>query len=308
MEAPEVSFIIPSFHSLRTLGFTLRSVFAQRSCPGYEVLVVDSSGTDVSGWIRARYPQTRLIQPGSRHLPGAARNLGAAQARGRVLAFLDADVIAEPDWLSVLYRCLDSGDRPAAAGGYVGNANPAGVACAVQHWLEFSEFIPGTASGPRRFLSTSNLLITREVFLNAGGFEPAWAMAEDLLFFQGLDRPVWFEGSTGVQHYHRSRWGEMLAHLLQLGYWSGRLRRSRRLPGSSLARLPEAAWLLPAVRVPRVLGRLARAAPGEAARAALFLPALLLGSLAWAEGFRRGLRGRESPAWACPSPSRTTTD
>lgn len=102
MSAPEVSIIIPSFHSLRTLGFTLRSVFAQESCPSYEVLVVDSSGVDLTGWIRTRYPQTRLIQPRQRHLPGAARNLGAAQARGRILAFLDADVIADPRWLSIL--------------------------------------------------------------------------------------------------------------------------------------------------------------------------------------------------------------
>ncbi|GAB4220599.1 MAG: hypothetical protein Kow001_03240 [Acidobacteriota bacterium] len=300
MSAPEVSVIIPSFHSLRTLGFTLRSVFAQQSCPSYEVLVVDSSGVDLTGWVRARYPQARLIQPRRRHLPGAARNLGADQARGRVLAFLDADVVADPTWLSVLYHCLDACSRPVAAGGYVGNANPASAASAVQHWLEFSEFVPGTASGPRRFLPTCNLMIRREDFLDAGGFEPAWAMAEDLLFFQGLARPAWFEGSTGVQHYHRSRWGEMLAHLLRLGYWSGRLRRIRSLPGSFLAKCPEAAYVLPAVRVPRVLRRLARAAPGEAAKAVLCLPGLLLASLVWAEGFRRGLRAKDDPSAVLP--------
>jgi glycosyltransferase involved in cell wall biosynthesis len=300
MAAPEVSIIIPSFHSLRTLGFTLRSVFAQQSCPSYEVLVVDSSGVDLTGWVRARYPQTRLIQPKQRHLPGAARNLGASLARGRVLAFLDADVIAEPTWLSILYDCLETRSQPAAVGGYVGNASPGGVACAVQHWLEFSEFVPGTASGPRRFLPTCNLLIRRDEFLDAGGFDPAWAMAEDLLFFQGLSRPAWFEGSTGVQHHHRSRWGEMLGHLLRLGYWSGRLRRNRPLSGSFLAKCPEAAYLLPAVRVTRVLRRLARAAPREAARAALCLPALLLASLAWAEGFRRGLRAKDGPEAGLP--------
>lgn len=309
MAEPLISVVVPSYRSLRTLAFTLRSVLAQADCPPFEVIVVDSSPSDVSGWIKARFPGVRLLQPADRHYPGAARNLGAQAAEGDLLAFLDADAVAAGGWLATLF-CVLGGSTQLAVGGYVANANPATMASVVQHWIEFSEFVPGTPSGPRRHLSTSNLMVSREVFLQAGGFDEAWAMAEDLLFFERLGGDAWFEASSGIQHTHRSRWSEVLAHLQALGYWSGRFRKSRPARGSFLRDLPWLAYLLPVLRVPRILRRMARARAATALQAVPVSPALLLGLLWWADGFRHGLRANALPVIARKnrSNSRTTGD
>lgn len=303
MAEPVVSIVIPSFRSLRTLGFTLRSVFTQSAPPDYEVVLVDSSGTDLSGWVRSRFPSVRLIQPPERHFPGAARNLGAVNARGGLLAFLDADVVADRDWLHVLEARIRETGRP-AAGGYVGNANPTSLSSRVQHWLEFSEFVPGTPSGHRSFLSTSNLMLRRDLFLDTGGFAEEWEMSEDSQFFRRTRITAWFEGSVGVHHHHRSRWTEVLRHLKELGFWSGRLRTCEDVPGAFLRHLPAAAMTLPGLRIPRVIIRLWRANPREGRNALLALPCLAVGAAAWTAGFSKGLRAGDPAGGPVANPPR----
>jgi glycosyltransferase involved in cell wall biosynthesis len=85
-----ISVIVPAYNSASTIARALDSVFAQ-SCQDFEVIVVDDgSGDDLAGALVTYAERVRLIRQENAGA-SAARNTGAKNARGRYLAFLDAD-------------------------------------------------------------------------------------------------------------------------------------------------------------------------------------------------------------------------
>jgi glycosyltransferase involved in cell wall biosynthesis len=85
-----ISVIVPAYNSASTIARALDSVFAQ-TCQDFEVIVVDDgSRDDLTGALAPYGDRVRLIrQPNAG--ASAARNKGAKHARGRYIAFLDAD-------------------------------------------------------------------------------------------------------------------------------------------------------------------------------------------------------------------------
>ncbi len=101
---PDISVVIPTYNRLDTLRHVVASLLAQDSAAGeYEVLVCDSLSTDGTAEYLA---QIRAQNPNVRHLPAPytgramARNAGIDAARGEIVLFNDADIIASPDLLS----------------------------------------------------------------------------------------------------------------------------------------------------------------------------------------------------------------
>ncbi|MBF9071283.1 glycosyltransferase family 2 protein [Streptacidiphilus fuscans] len=86
------------------------SACAQQPAPPVDVLVVVDHNEALLARLRARHQDDPLV----RVLPNAhakglsgGRNTGAEAAHGEVVAFLDDDATAEPDWLSVLTSGYD---------------------------------------------------------------------------------------------------------------------------------------------------------------------------------------------------------
>ena len=97
------SVVVPTYNRAALLLQVLRSLAAQRTEAPFEIIVVDNGSTDGTRQVAAAFPGVRYVRetrPGS----SAARNAGIAASRGEVIAFLDDDVVAEPDWLEAL-RC-----------------------------------------------------------------------------------------------------------------------------------------------------------------------------------------------------------
>src|SRR5690606_2222652 len=89
--APLVSVVIPTHNYGRYLGEAVESVRAQ-GVPDVELLVVDDASTDDTPAVLARLagPDLRAIRIEAGDV-STARNTGIGAARGRFLAFLDAD-------------------------------------------------------------------------------------------------------------------------------------------------------------------------------------------------------------------------
>ncbi len=303
--APVVSVIIPCYRHAAFLPRVLEALAVQETSLDFEVLVVESGGDEAARLVGGRFPDVRVLSHGHRLFPGAARNRGAAAARGTCLAFVDADAVPERTWLETLHGRLDSSDRIVMVSGTVALPAGAGAASQVLHWIEFSSFLPGLASGCRDALSSSNLLVRKEDLLACGGFDESLEMAEDLMLSRRIGEQagtlLYIDASAGVLHLKDVTWEKARGHLRRLGYWSGRFRVRERVPGSWLRHFPALSLALPLWRFPRVVGRVFCSSTGEGLRSLIRLPWLVWGLSTWALGFRLGLKsGKENGSGDIP--------
>ncbi len=83
--------------------------------PPLEIIVVDSSSSDdTERMVRDRFPMVRYeVCPSGRGATATARNICYRIARGDVIAFIDDDAFAEPEWLE---RLLPSFGDPTVGG------------------------------------------------------------------------------------------------------------------------------------------------------------------------------------------------
>jgi glycosyltransferase involved in cell wall biosynthesis len=100
MSATKFSVIVPHLNQPDHLKRCLLSLSQQTyDLHQFEIIVVDNGSKSMPESICNEFDNVRLLSelsPG----PGPARNKGVAAARNELLAFIDADCIADPDWLS----------------------------------------------------------------------------------------------------------------------------------------------------------------------------------------------------------------
>ncbi len=290
LRSPDVSFVVPCFKSRRTIGRTLECIFSQHTGESFEVIVVDSSQDSTSKWIRRSFPKVKVLSSKVRLSPGAARNLGVRQATGSYLAFLDADTAPSPEWLDRLLATMKNRPDIRVISGTLQIGNPEAISARVLHWIEFSEFVTGGRPGFKSHLSSSNFLIRKTDFLEAGGFDERFVMAEDLLFSRSFAGKLYLETATSVRHYYRSGWVEATGHLRKLGFWSGRFRRSVKTGGNWLRTVPLASFALPPIRGLLIVWRVGRRDFLEGLKALAHFPLIVMALYHWAVGLYRGLR------------------
>lgn len=107
-DAPEISVVIPVANEAAALPDCL----ARISRPSSEILVVDAASDDQSAAL-ALAAGCHVVPAPQRHR-ARQMNLGAAQARGRILLFLHADTWLAPNALA---KIIDAIDRCRALGG-----------------------------------------------------------------------------------------------------------------------------------------------------------------------------------------------
>jgi hypothetical protein len=175
----EVSVVIPTRDRRRLLAMTLKSVLRQRSVH-LEVIVVDEASTDgTPSFVAAmRDPRISLIRHDEPRGPSAARNDGAARARGEWLAFVDDDDVWAPDKLA---RQLAAARSARSEWVYAGVVN-VGPALEVVSGRpppsprEVVAALPGSNMVPG---GSSNVAVLREVAHEVGGFDERFGLCED---------------------------------------------------------------------------------------------------------------------------------
>jgi len=173
---PAVSVVIAAFADERwdDLVEAVRSVCAQTH-PPLEVVVVVDHNRGLLARARAGLTDTRVRVVPSAGAPGAsgARNTGLATARGEVLAFLDDDAVATPEWLE---RLVGHFDDPSVLG--VGGRLDALWAGRRPAWFprQFDWVVGGsylgmpTTATAVRNVWTGSMAVRREVLEGVGGF------------------------------------------------------------------------------------------------------------------------------------------
>ena len=289
-EEIKVSFVIPSFNSQETIADTITSIHSQAGFLIKETVVIDSSDHGKVREVVSRFPGVRYVHNPVRLYPGQARNLGARVVEGEFLAFVDSDITLQENWLIRLYSSMISVKGIKAAGSVIYNVNPDKTWSKVLYWMEFSEFLPGTRSGFRSYLSSSNLLFRTKDFIDSPGFELTFAMSEDMLLSHYFSGRMYLDSTTSSCHRHRSGFREVMKHLGELGFWGGRMRAEGSGRGVLLAKMRWIALALPFYRTAVVLRRVVRANPAQVPQALVLSPLVFLGSCYWSAGFFKGLK------------------
>ena len=176
---PAVSVVIPAYNAQRTIRETLASVVAQ-TVDELEVIVVDDGSTDGTSAAVEALGDRRisvLHQANAGH--AAARNTGIASARGRYLAFIDADDL----WLAnKLERQLQVLER---------DPQIRALQCAVVFVDDTLApmFVGDSVEGPNQLFDVlcfrglpgmmSTLIVERTLFDELGGFDPSLIILQD---------------------------------------------------------------------------------------------------------------------------------
>jgi len=176
----EASVILCVRNAAATVGAQLAALAGQDCAREWELVVVDNGSTDesvriVEGW-RRRLPSLRLVRANERAGLGYARNAGAAAAAGRVLAFCDADDVADRGWLSALLR----GAREAEL---IGGRLELGMLNGprARRWRAMSadDLRRPLALGYLHYAVGANFAVAREAFDAVGGCDEAFTICGD---------------------------------------------------------------------------------------------------------------------------------
>ena len=217
---PRVSVVVCAYNAAETLDACLRSL-ASLTYPDYEVILVNDGSTDATGDIARRHAHVRLIDVPNGGL-SVARNIGLAHATGDIVAYIDSDARAEPDWLDYLVAPILTSEFVAAGGPNIVPPDDSWFAQCVarapgspNHVLfddVVAEHIPGC-----------NMAFRRSVLLALDGFNPIFrAAADDVDLCWRLQARGWriaFAPAAVVWHHHR---GSVRAFWRQqVGYGEG---------------------------------------------------------------------------------------
>lgn len=111
--APSVSVVIPVFNATNVVQDAVESVVKQ-TMPDWELFLVDDGTTDGSNQsaklkeIATSDPRIHVLQTIGRQGAGPARNMGMAAAKGRYIAFLDADDMWHPQKLTLQLAAMET--------------------------------------------------------------------------------------------------------------------------------------------------------------------------------------------------------
>jgi glycosyltransferase involved in cell wall biosynthesis len=221
---PEISVIVPAFNATATIGATLDALADQDVEASYEVLVVDDGSADGTAELATAAGARVLVQ--GREGPAAARNLGASEARGSLLAFTDADCVPQRQWLR------EGGEALRGADLVQGRVLPDPRA--------ESKPFDRTLTVTREYglYETANLFVTRELFASLGGFED-WLPAR---VGKPLAEDVWFGWKARRSGARVAFCDRALVHhaVFPRGAWAYAAERLRRAYFPAMvARVPE---------------------------------------------------------------------
>jgi len=196
-----ISIVIPVRNGARALEDCLAAACAA-ALPANEVVVVDDGSTDESAAIAARHP-CHLVRLGAGRGASAARNAGAAAARGDVLFFTDADCILGPQTLARAAAALDAaGPRSVIGGTYETRPFDPGFFPAFQ--AVFVNYHETRRPVDPDYVATHALAIRTADFRASGGFDEQFLpILEDVEFCHRLRRAGFrLRMDPGVQVRH----------------------------------------------------------------------------------------------------------
>lgn len=265
---PFLTVIIPHFNQPAALRDCLASLTLQSfNSSQFEVIVVDNGSREPIDHICAQFPNVRLLHESTAG-PGPARNTGIKAARADILAFIDADCLADSEWIAAGLRALSDQNSTGVLGGDVriGFVCP-NRATAIEAYESVFAFRQKMYIERHGYSGTGNLMVRRTIMEKIGGFAGI-GIAEDADWGHRASAagvPAQFADDMIVFHPARRSFSELAAkwdrHIdhgfaeLKPGV-AARLRWCARAVAVLLSTIPHIGVLLFSPRCPRLIDRI----------------------------------------------------
>lgn len=237
---PDFSIVVPTRDRPSSLAACLEAI-GRLDYPRdrYEVVVVDDGSRALVEPVVAPF-RSRVgarVVSGAGKGPAAARNAGAAAARGAMLAFTDDDCAPRPGWLAAIAARAASDPNAGVGGPMVNRLSASLCSTASQMLVDHLVERHNDSAGEGRFFTTSSLALPARGFRELGGFSPRFDRpgGEDRELCDRWirsGRRIFWEPTAVVDH----------AHPLTLGsFWNQHLRYGRGARDFHRARIEQGA-------------------------------------------------------------------
>ena len=207
------TIIIPARSNNKYLHDETLPALEAQSYRDFEVIIVTDNINSFATEIKL-YPWLSIIE--STKFPGVKRDIGANQAKGNVLAFIDDDTAPLKDWLKNANKLFSKSDDIVAAGG------PGILPPNSNFWEKVFDAIlvsfMGSGGYTYRFRKekerqtddypSMNLFIKKDVFLSLGGFGNEYWPGEDSKLGEKLrtvlQKHILYHSDLVVYHHRRT--------------------------------------------------------------------------------------------------------
>jgi len=206
----KVSIVIITRNEENYIKDLLDSLVTQTVTP-HEIIVVDAESTDDTQQIVRRYMRNYdfvklYIEPGTR---GEGRNFGAFKATGNIIAFIDADCIANAFWAQEIVEGMKKADVVAGQSVRLG-----------YHAFSDLQRVGIIHKGVDVTYPSCNLAYSKKTFKKINGFDPSFKEAEEVeLNFRAVDAGFKLIYHPQAIVYHRVR--ESIRGFIKQSFWYG---------------------------------------------------------------------------------------
>ncbi len=276
--SPDISVIIPHYNDPVRLRLCLGELL-RNDTTDVEIIVVDNASPTPIDDVIAEFPSMTFLMEAEKGA-APARNLGVKHSQGEILAFIDADCVPEPDWLSKVREVILRGDLVGGRVSVFDETPPprsGAEAFEAVFAFNFKKYIE-----KQGFSGAGNLVTTRTTFEAVGPFKNG--VSEDTEWTQravGKGFSLVYADDLRVGHPSRQNWPALREK------WRRMTREGYALGGgssSAKARWAVKALLMPVsiiAHLPKLLLSRELASFGERYRGAAVLVRLRLCRMVW---------------------------
>lgn len=190
--AVDLSFVIPAFNEEAYIKSCLAAILQTMASSDlkYEVIVVDNGSTDGTGTIASGIEGVKVISI-MRTSISEARNLGAHQACGNYLAFIDSDVVITREWVSTAHELVSVDQLDVTGCKYDVRPNPSYIE---KYWFNHLS---------SKYINGGNLIVRRSAFFRIDGFSEKLKTGEDVDFcMRAIQGGLVFKINSGFRAIH----------------------------------------------------------------------------------------------------------
>ncbi|MBI3379679.1 glycosyltransferase family 2 protein [Candidatus Gottesmanbacteria bacterium] len=235
-----LSIVIPAYNSENTIIPLLDSIKSSQKVNFHEIeiIVVDDKSKDetvnkVAKWQSGKVKKVKTIKLKTNQGPAKARNIGVKYAKGKVVLFLDADVVLYKNTLFEIVRSFQNdADLYALTGVWDKKQKSNKFFPKFKALRDWSYWI--NERDPKNYyylFSTRIAAIDRGLFQRLGGFDTTYkaALVEDIELTYRIARrhAVVFNPKVMVHHEFEDFWPIVKKYFWRSFYWS-RIYRERK--------------------------------------------------------------------------------